>query len=311
LAEVVQTAARADDVTGPAAVPEGVPEGAAGDGLAPDAGAAAVCPECEEALVGDFCHRCGEKRPEARDLSVRRFFSEAAQELTSVEHSKFFNTLRALLLRPGFLTNEWIAGRRRRYLKPLNLCLGIFALSLFAYSVYKPVSIYDAENVIRHDQFGNSQKVFERLAARKGLAVEVLLERITDRWQRYASLSTLLFVMGFALVLQAIFIFSDRHFVEHLIFSMHFVSFSILTVVLMWPIYFFIGLQPGRVNIIVGVCKWLLDIAYMFFAVRAVYRMRTGRTLLAALLLTAGYFLTYIFVFVGAFIAALLVVALS
>src|SRR5438067_10513117 len=104
------------------------------------------CPNCGEALVGDYCHRCGEKHLEGRDLSVRHFLHEAAQELTSVEHSKLFHTLLALLVRPGLLTNEWIAGRRKRYLKPLNLCLGVFAVSLFAYSVYRPVSMYDLRN---------------------------------------------------------------------------------------------------------------------------------------------------------------------
>ncbi|HEY0170352.1 MAG TPA: DUF3667 domain-containing protein [Pyrinomonadaceae bacterium] len=299
MAEVAHTAGRAEAGAGLNAT-----------AVAPDAerDAPGVCPECEEALVGDFCHRCGEKRPEARDLSVRHFFSEAAQELMSVEHSKLFHTVWALLFRPGFLTNEWVAGRRRRYVKPLNLCLGIFAVSLFAYSAYKPVSLYDAENVIRHDQYGSAKKVFEKIAARKGVPLEAVLERISDRWQRYASLSTLLFILGFAAVLQLFFMFSHRYFVEHLVFSMHFVSFSILTVLLMWPVYFFIGLKPGPVNTTVGVLKWALDIAYMFFAVRAVYRMKTGRTLAAALFLTAGYFLTYMLVFVGAFVVAMVVV---
>ncbi|MFN2416228.1 MAG: DUF3667 domain-containing protein [Pyrinomonadaceae bacterium] len=302
MAEVAQTAGRAEAGAGlnapapPSDAPPTAPE------------AAGVCPECEQALVGDFCHCCGEKRPEARDLSVRHFFGEAAQELTSVEHSKLFHTLRALLFRPGFLTNEWVAGRRRRHLKPLTLCLGIFAVSLFVYTVYKPVSLYDAENVIRYDQYGSAKKVFAKIADRKGVPLETVLERISDRWQRYVSLSTLLFVLCFATVLQLVFMFSGRYFVEHLVFSMHFVSFSILTVVLMWPVYFFIGLKPGGVNTAVAVLKWSLDIAYMFFAVRAVYRMKTARTLATALLLTAGYFLTYMLVFVGAFVVAMVVV---
>ena len=308
-AEQVETGtglSRAAEVPRPADPSAPASEGEA----AASEGAAGICPECGTLLVGDFCHGCGEKRPGSRDLSIRHFFSEAAQELTSVEHSKLYHTLRALLFRPGFLTNEWVAGRRRRYLKPLNLCLGIFALSLFAFSVYKPVSLYDAENVIRYDQFGRAQKAFEKLAAKKGVTLEVLLERITEKWQRYASFSTLIFVVGFAAVLQIVFMFSPRYFVEHLVFSMHFVSFAILTTVLCWPVYFLIGLKPGGINTVVGALKWLLDIAYMFFAVRAVYGLRTGRTLFAALVLTGGYFVSYMLVFVGAFIAAMLVAVL-
>ncbi len=308
MAEVVQTAGRAELSAGlnaPAAPAEIAP--------AADArGAAGVCPECEEALVGDFCHRCGEKRPEARDLSVRHFFSEAAQELSSVEHSKLYHTLRALLLRPGFLTNEWVAGRRRRYLKPLNLCLGILALSLFAFSVYKPVSTYDLETIMAQSgQPPEALKPFERLAAKKRTDVSGLYERISDKWQRYVALSPLLIVGGFALVLQLVFMFSRRYFVEHLVFAMHFVSFSTLTVVLMWPLYFFIGIKQGPANYAAAILKWSVDIVYMYFAVRAVYGLRPARTLIASVLLVAGYFITYLVVFLTALLAALVSVGLS
>lgn len=55
------------------------------------------CPSCLETLVGEFCHRCGEKSRGSRDLSLRHFAAEAAGELTSIEHSKLWRTLRALL----------------------------------------------------------------------------------------------------------------------------------------------------------------------------------------------------------------------
>jgi hypothetical protein len=292
LAEVAQAVARAEP------------------GAAPSA-AAASCPECETALVGDYCHGCGEKRPEARDISVRHFFSEAAQELTSVEHSKLFHTIRALLFRPGFLTNEWMAGRRGRYLKPLNLCLGILALSLFAYSVYKPVSTYDLETLLAQNGQPESRKPLERLAAAKKMEVPALLDRISDKWQRYMSLTPLLIVGAFALVLQLVFIFTRRYFVEHLVFSMHFVSFSTLTVVLLWPVYFFIGIKQGPVNYAIAALKWAVDIVYMYFAVRAVYGLRPGRTLLASVLLVVGYFVTYFVTLMATVIAAVVSVAIS
>ena len=44
---------------------------------------------------------------------------------------KFWKTLAALLLRPGFLTREYLAGRRRRYIGPARLFL-VSSLLLFA-----------------------------------------------------------------------------------------------------------------------------------------------------------------------------------
>jgi hypothetical protein len=159
------------------------------DVSAEDAPEGQSCPECETALVGDYCHHCGEKRLNARDLSISHFFDEAAQELTSVEHSKLLHTIFALLFRPGFLTNEWVAGRRRRYLKPLNLCLGVLALSIFAYSVYKPVSMFDVEKFVNLNKQPDSMQVFDRFAAKKHIKRSELFDRLSDKWQRYMSLS--------------------------------------------------------------------------------------------------------------------------
>ncbi len=307
MAEVAQTAGHAEACVGLNAPAVAPPAAAAEDAR----GAEGVCAECAGALVGDFCHRCGEKRPEARDLSVRRFFGEAAQELTSVEHSKLFHTIRALLFRPGFLTNEWVAGRRRRYLKPLNLCLGILALNFFAYSFYKPVSVFDIEKFIRQDKREESIKVFERFAAKKKLSLPELFDRLGDKWQRYTSLSTMLFVGGFALVLQLVFLLRRRYFVEHLVFSMHFASFSTLVILLLWPVYLFTGIKADGVNILVAVFKWLLDIVYIYFAVRAVYGLGTVKTLVASVVLVVGYFLSYALVLLGALVAAIIVVGRS
>jgi hypothetical protein len=153
--------------------------------------------------------------------------------------------------------------------------------------------------------------VFGRLAAKKHVELDVLLERIGDKWQRYMSLSPLLIVAGFALVLRLVFLLSPRYFVEHLVFSMHFISFSTLTVVFLWPLYCFIGIKPGGANILVAIGKWLVDIVYVFFAVRAVYRLGTARTLLASLLLVVGYVACYLFVLMCTHVLAIIVVGLS
>ena len=306
MAESLQTAGRVEAGAGLNRVAE-VPR-ASGGSSGTTAGA---CPECETALVGDHCHGCGEKRPEARDLSLRYFFTEAMQELTSVEHSKLFHTIWALLFRPGFLTNEWIAGRRKRYLKPLNLCLGILALSLFAYSVYKPVSIYNLDSLLARSGSPDAIKPYEHLAAKKQMELSVFFDRSSEKWQHYMSLSPLPLVGAFALVLQFVFMFSRRYFVEHLVFSMHFLSFTTLTVVLLWPVYFFIGIKQGGINYVVMALKWGLDITYMFFAVRAVYGLRPVRTLLASVLLVAGYFICYVLTLGVTLAAAVISVVLS
>jgi hypothetical protein len=273
-----------------------------------------ACPSCGAALVGDYCHGCGEKRPEARDLSVRHFVKDAAQELTSLD-SKLFNTLRALLFRPGLLTLEWVAGRRGPYLKPLNLVLALFAVQLFAYTATKKVSMFDVATIVENQRQMAAQynlpngdfyyKPFAAASARKGVSVDSLYDAVNEKWSRNVSLLQPVEIVVLAALLQLLYLFSRRYFVEHLVFSMHFLAFASLTTTLMWPVYFFLGVTPTRYNLFVAVSKFLLDIFYMFLALRAVYRGSRAFAVLRAFVLFVGYFLVYVSVYMVALFAAM------
>jgi hypothetical protein len=64
---------------------------------------------------------CGQKPPRANP-SVREFLHETTHELTHWD-GKLPATLKALLLKPGLLTEDFLAGRRARWLPPLRLYL--------------------------------------------------------------------------------------------------------------------------------------------------------------------------------------------
>ena len=84
------------------------------------------CANCGVALAGLFCHACGQ-RHEPEVLTLGHFVAEATESLTHAD-SRLWRTLAALLLRPGFLTREFFAGRRARYLPPVRLYLVISVL---------------------------------------------------------------------------------------------------------------------------------------------------------------------------------------
>jgi hypothetical protein len=262
-----------------------------------------LCANCGVPLVGDYCHGCGEKRAEARDISVGHFAAEAAGELTSIEHSKLWRTLRALLFKPGFLTAEYFSGRRGRYLKPLNLCLAIFAFHLFAYTTYKEVSINDIGRTVATGRQMAEQwklpnadalaKSLDRVAAHKGITTELLYERINEKWNRNASLIQIPQILLVALMLQFVYLFR-RYFVEHLVFSLHFLAFTSLTTVMMWPLYLVLGIQPTLYNLLVVLVKFMVDIFYLFVAARVFYKETFGKALLRAPVIFVGYFVIYV-----------------
>lgn len=264
-----------------------------------------TCLTCGAALVGNYCHNCGEKRADARRLSVKHFMGEAVQELTSLD-SKLFRTVKLLLFKPGFLTLEWLAGRRKPYVKPLNLCLAVFALTIFAYSAYKPVSTYDFGRVVSVSGNGNLVQLLDKWAARKNISRDMLIDNISDKWQSHISLVQILVVVALALMLQLIFLFSHRYFVEHLIFSLHFVSFTFFFVVLLWPVYFLVGIEPTPRSQLLASGVWLIFITYLFLAVKRVYKLRLFKTILLSATILVGYLAGYIMVYSAALLTALI-----
>jgi hypothetical protein len=83
--------------------------------------AAQSCANCGTPLSGRFCGACGQ-RHEPHIHSLREFASEATESLTHAD-SRVWRTLWPLLVKPGFLTKEFLEGRRARYLPPFRLYL--------------------------------------------------------------------------------------------------------------------------------------------------------------------------------------------
>jgi hypothetical protein len=78
------------------------------------------CLNCGAALHGSFCSACGQ-RSVPPDPSVAEVAGDAWHELSGYD-GRIAATIRGLL-RPGYLTREYVAGRRARYLSPVRLYL--------------------------------------------------------------------------------------------------------------------------------------------------------------------------------------------
>jgi hypothetical protein len=79
------------------------------------------CENCGTPVTARYCGACGQKL-EAPVHSLWHFTQLAAEDLTHAD-SRLWRTLAALLFKPGFLTREFLSGRRARYLPPLRLYL--------------------------------------------------------------------------------------------------------------------------------------------------------------------------------------------
>ncbi|MEP6685989.1 MAG: DUF3667 domain-containing protein [Verrucomicrobiota bacterium] len=88
------------------------------------------CENCGTPLRGQYCSACGQAAIDYR-RSFRHVIIDVLDSFLNWD-SKFIATIGWLIVRPWYLTNNFLAGRRVRYLHPLRLYLLASILFFFA-----------------------------------------------------------------------------------------------------------------------------------------------------------------------------------
>lgn len=97
----------------------------------------ACCLNCGAPVTGKYCRSCGQAT-DVHVLSMREVAGDVTHSLLHLD-SRAWQTLKLLVLKPGELTREFIAGRHQSYLPPFRLYLAISIL-FFALSALLPDS---------------------------------------------------------------------------------------------------------------------------------------------------------------------------
>jgi hypothetical protein len=263
------------------------------------------CTNCGGAS-SDYCVRCGERQPGHHDLSVAHFAHEVVHEFVHVD-SKLFRTLRDIVIKPGFLTEEYFAGRKSRYIAPLRLFLTLFALQFLAFTFYQPAAVYTIASMKKFDTAGALTRLIDKRAAKLHLTRDELEQRIDERWHKNYSLLQLMNIAGMALVLKVL--YRKRYYAEHLVFAAHLLAFSyIVTLVIDWPIYAIAGFQPGPLQKSVSAATVVIQLVYLFIAQRRFYSNGRAAAAIKTVLLAGGRWALIVLLMGGSLVTAMLMV---
>ena len=200
-----------------------------------------TCRNCGAPVDGAYCAACGQETA-LRLPTLREFLREAAGRYVALD-GRFWRTMFALLARPGFLTREYLAGRRRRYIRPARLYL--FATLIF-FAVTRllvgPIDIFEVHadtpeeaKYLSPDKGFNVQMgedAFGSLALQKrwnrfnNLSRSDKAEQLGEGMLRYAPYALFVLLPAFALLLKLVYLGRRRRYPrrprlygEHLVFA--------------------------------------------------------------------------------------------
>lgn len=189
-----------------------------------------ACVTCGAELAGRFCHACGERVIEPADLRVGTFVRRAAAAAFDAD-SHLWLTLRLLLLRPGWLTLEFVRGRRSPYVHPLqtflivNLVLFLSLKYLFGFQTFTTQLRWHVDQPL----YGSvARELVESRAPAGSEAAAEYARRFDAATPDYANSMIILMVPVVAAGIALLSIRRREPFVKHLVFALHFMAFLML-----------------------------------------------------------------------------------
>jgi hypothetical protein len=292
------------------------------------------CQNCGKPLSGPYCWNCGQL-----DVDYNRSFWHIVEDgLEGLLHfdGKFFKSARYIFTRPGFLTTEFIAGRRASYTNP-------FRFYVFASFLFFAVSVLTSHRTAAQRAAAKEQAVKAVAGAVEGVrqaqrdspeAKKALEPRGADvdappkdadkrSWldepmrinagpgskvtsaalgnEFWHLLPAMLFfcLPLLALVLKLAYIRSGRLYVEHLIFALHVQALAFLSFIVIGAGGWLGSLAGERTESAVG-SALLLGLFWLIYrAFRTVYGQGRVMTAFKLGLVLAVYGLILIFGFAG------------
>ena len=286
------------------------------------------CRNCGASAPGAYCPACGQDTRSGLP-TFPQFAREATGRYVALD-GRLWKTLVPLLFRPGFLTREYFAGRRRRYIGPARLFL-VSSLLLFAVlrvmtnlsdwqvlqldTVAEEARAPDAANARETGKAGGEDfnvdlgdlpdsmsAVKKRIDRFNRLPFEQKSEQVLAGTLRYGPYAMFALLPAFAGLLKLLYMGGARRrplrprlYGEHLVFAAHTHAFLSLAGAA------FVAIPLAFVQPAIG--TWI--VVYLIWALRTVY----GGSWFGLIARSAVMFIVYMVLF-GLAIAALLFVAI-
>ena len=132
------------------------------------------------------------------------------------------------------------------------------------------------------------------------MSPDMFISEANSRWKSYISFSQVLAPLILAIALRLLYLRSGQYVAEHLIFALHFLTFTFVLTIVFWPVMVFIGLAPTPASFVAAAIFHGSLFVYLVLALRRVYGQSLFKSTIKAFGVYAGYFVAFLVVVAGA-----------
>jgi Protein of unknown function (DUF3667) len=188
----------------------------------------AHCVGCGAAVTGRYCADCGE-HTERHNYSMTHFIAEVLEAAVHVD-GRVFGSFRSLLTQPGQLTTDFLAGRRKSQMGPVQM----FVVCNVLYFLFLPLALQlPVTSTLRMQSENRPWRVMaKRMVDAKVTERHENIEEYAARFDEAAHLQghslLMLLVPLFAVGVWAVHPRARRYYAEHLVFSFYATAFLLL-----------------------------------------------------------------------------------
>lgn len=258
-----------------------------------------VCKSCQNEFYGNYCNVCGEKVLVEEDRSFKHWLANFS--ITSaIADNKFFKTLKFIILKPGFLSREYVEGKRVNYMRPMQL----FVVLNVIYFLFPLVQLFNTSlNTQMHLRTHSPlvRKMVNEKLNSEGYSYQGYSLMYNEKSTGLAKLLVILFVACAAVPLSLIFWKRGRYFTDHFTLSVELAIFNLAMNALLLSLFLIIvnnaihwshsGWEKYLDDVTLTLIFVLTNTYFMFSAGRTFYGQRGFPLIIKLVLGLLGLFL--------------------
>lgn len=231
------------------------------------------------------------------NLSLKSFLKNLVADAFNIDN-RIIKTLAVLFKKPGYLTFEYFNDPDKKYVQPLRLYFIINFIFFLVVPILNTPQFQIFNFSLRSLTVSNTlyRKITESEIRSEQVPEKIYEERFNANLKYNQPAFLFLIIPFFALILNLVNFRNKKYFVEHLIFSIHFLSFILITMFISISLFrllkfglSYFSITSGVIGLIIILAMAICILIYLFASIKKFYKNKILASVIKSFILFAGF----------------------